>query len=277
MRYIRIILNLSLLGLFCSANSDLNKALEEFEEKNRKIDEKYSPFYDEKVDYSKFTGRVSDRDSSANILKIQSEYKNIKFFRAGDMVLFNVSVKGEAEGEACTGYVRGVENSYFILYVQALNRCWDGDTYFRRGTFLLFNSEALSKRIKDVTLYRAVLLRRRKDFLAQLNDVNTFVWGYDQERIKLAAEYDKKLAEIETAKSQAMDRLLSRKLDQIRLRELLIEKLTFLDKDLEHYRVDKDELLYDRWNVDHDLGKPVKRRPQKIKVHKNDYDPLIGI
>ena len=39
-----------------------------------------SGVYDEKVDYSFFIGRVTDRDDLGTTLKIKTENKNIKFF-----------------------------------------------------------------------------------------------------------------------------------------------------------------------------------------------------
>ena len=50
-------------------------------------------FYDPKHDYSTFTGRVTDRDDTASIVKISSENRNIKFFRSGDMVRFRLASK----------------------------------------------------------------------------------------------------------------------------------------------------------------------------------------
>ncbi len=39
-------------------------------------------FMDPKVDYSRFGGRVSDKDDAGNILKIKVENNNAKFFKA---------------------------------------------------------------------------------------------------------------------------------------------------------------------------------------------------
>ena len=37
-------------------------------------------FYDKTFDYSKFSGRVTDRDATASIVKVSSETKNVRFF-----------------------------------------------------------------------------------------------------------------------------------------------------------------------------------------------------
>ena len=88
-------------------------------------------FYDPKIDYSKFSGRVTDKDDSGTIIKIQSESKNIKFFKASDQLKFWVAKK--RDDRPCSANVRSVEDSYLILFVKNLYPCW-GEAYnFRRG------------------------------------------------------------------------------------------------------------------------------------------------
>lgn len=216
-------------------------------------------FYDPKYDYSQFTGRVTDRDDTNAIVKISSENKNIKFFRSGDPVRFRLAAQNT---RFCRGYVRSVEKEYFVLYVQDITLCWGKNDYFRRGSLLVFNSDTLASRVRDASTYRIVLLRRRSDFYKQLNDVNHFVWSYEQEKIKLAAEYDEKITALRQAKQKAMDMMATKKRDSINLQRELAYRLDQLDEDLEFYRVDKDDPKIDRWHLDHDLGKPVTRRPK---------------
>jgi hypothetical protein len=216
-------------------------------------------FYDPKYDYSVFTGRVTDRDDTNSIVKVTSENKNIKFFRSGDPVRFRLAAQNT---RLCRGYVRSIEKNYFVLYVQDITLCWGKNDYFRRGSLLVFNSDTLSSRVRDASTYRIVLLRRRSDFYKQLNDVNHFVWSYEQEKIKLAAEYDEKITALRQAKQKAMDMMSTKKRDSINLQRELAYRLDQLDEDLEFYRVDKDDPKIDRWHLDHDLGKPVAKRPK---------------
>ena len=147
--------------------------------------EKLDSWYDKGYDYSQFTGRVTDRDKSSNILKISSEDKNIKFFRAGDSVNFTVASK---DTDYCQGYVRNVEEKFFVIFVKDLFSCWGNNDYFRRGTLLHFNSKQLLSRVKEASKYRIVLLKRKKDFFRQLNDVNHFIWSYDQQKVLTASD-----------------------------------------------------------------------------------------
>jgi len=225
---------------------------------------KVDTFYDPDLDYSSFLGRVSDRDSSGNIIKIKTENQNVKFFRPGDKLFFKVAKL--IEREECEGYVRDVERDFFVVFVKDFYPCWGKDDYFRRGTQLNFRSLVLAKRVKDAAVYRVILLKRKRDFLRQLNQVNHFIWSFDQEKVQLAAEYDKQIVVIEKKKQKALDFLLVKKKDHINTQKELIYRLDKMDKDLTYYRIEKNQLLMDRWNNDHDLGLPVGKRPQEPKL-----------
>ncbi len=225
--------------------------------------QKLDSFYDPQTDYSVFTGRVSDRDESGNVFKVESENMNSKFFRAGDYVEF--TVPGRSEDKKCGAYVRSTEEHYFVLYLKDLYPCWEKGEYFRRGTILKFKADVLAKRVRDASLYRIVLIKRRQDFLKQLNEINHFLWSYDQQRMLRGSEYDKKIEELRLEKQKAMEAMITKKKDHIHLQKELMYRLDVLDQDLEFYRVERNELALDRWNEDHHLGLPVGERPQALK------------
>lgn len=220
-------------------------------------------FYDPNIDYSKFSGRVSDKDETATILKIQVETKNTKFFKASDPVEFRVANKLEAK--PCQGNVRANEGKYITIFVKNLYPCWGESYNFRRGTILIFESERLAQRVKDASRYRVALLSKRRDFLHQLNDVNKFVWGFSQVQVEVASEFDRKILEIQKQKEIAMSSLLAKKRDQIRLQRELTYRMDELDQDLSYYLVEKDELFTDRWHLDHEDGLPTYERPAPVK------------
>ena len=230
--------------------------------KQQKLIGELDSFYDAKVDYANFLGRTTDRDTSGNIIKISSDNGNIKFLQTGDSVSFSLP---KSKDKLCTGYVRGIEKKYFILYVKDYYPCWKKDDYFRRGTILFFRSPILASRVKDASIHRSLLIKKRKDFLRQLDETNNFLWSYDQKRILAAAEYDKKILELRHAKQKRLGKILSQKKDSIKLREELIKRLDTIDKDIDHYRIEIYERGFDRWNLDLDLGLPVSNRPSKLK------------
>lgn len=218
---------------------------------------------DPNVDYERFSGRVSDKDDDSRIFKVQVENNNTKFFRAGDQVLFKLNLK---EGkEFCKGFVRSVEDFHFTIFVESLVPCYSSTEYFRRGTVLNFYSKNLSQRVFEASKYREQLILRKEDFLKQLNGINHFLWTFDQQKVKTASEYDEQINRLQREKRKALDDMISLKQERLVLQNELMRKLNELDESLSFYRVERQELMTDRWNSDHDLGVPVGQRPQEIK------------
>ena len=215
------------------------------------------------VDYQNFTGRVSDKDDTGRVLKVKVENNNVKFFKAGDEVDFTINRKNTEL--PCRANVRSVEDFHFVIYVKNFENCYSSKKYFPRGMILNFNSQILAQRVFEATKYREILLLKKDSFLRQLNGLNNFLWGYDQEKIRVAAIYDEKINELRRQKRLAVDGLLKVKQEKILLQSELQSKLNTLDSSLDFYKVERQEYLTDRWNLDHDLGIPVSQRPLKYK------------
>ncbi len=237
------------------AKSALDKDLQQ------KVKEDVDSFFDPNVDYSLFSGRATDRDETASVLKVYSENKNTRFFKSGDQVLFQVHRSGTPW---CQGFVRKVDGDYFILFIKDIFSCWK-EKFFRRGTRLNFKAEVLAKRVKEASSFRLLLMKKKRDYFKQLNEINHFIWNYDQKKIQVAAEYDKKILNIQRQKSFALDELLEKKKDQVNIQRELMFRLSNLDEDLKFYRVRNSETTFDRWQKDHDLGLPVGNVPQENK------------
>lgn len=218
---------------------------------------------DPNVDYERFSGRVSDKDDASRIFKIQVENNNTKFFRAGDQVLFKLNLKDKKE--FCKGFVRSVEDFHFTIFVESLAPCYSNSEYFRRGTVLNFYSKTLALRVFEASKYREQLVLRKEDFLKQLNDINHFLWTFDQQKVKTAADYDEEINRLQREKRKALDDMITLKQERLVLQNELMKKLNELDESLLFYRVERQELMTDRWNSDHDLGLPVGQRPQQMK------------
>ena len=128
----------------------------------------------------------------------------------------------------------------------------------------------MARRVLEGSAYRNILLQRRRDLFGQLNDVNHIIWTFDQQRVLLAADYDKKILELQKLKQREIDNLISKKKDNLKLQRELIKRVDQLDRDLELYRVEKNELYVDRWHMDQDLGLPVQKRPQELKPYDEE-------
>ena len=219
---------------------------------------------DPAIDYSRFVGRVTDKDDSGRIFKIKVENNNAKFFRSADVVYFRV--QGFEKRDRCKSFVKNVEDFYFTVYVENLNPCWSEKEYFKRGTILQFESNVLSTRVFEAMKYREMLVNRKNDFLKQLNGINNFLWTFDQQKVKVAADYDQRIVEMQKARQKALDDLIQMKQEQMNVQTELMRKLNELDGSLKYYQIERQELISDRWNMDHDAGLPVGHRPQELKV-----------
>jgi hypothetical protein len=158
-----------------------------------------------------------------------------------------------------------VEDFHFSIYVETLSPCYSTSEYFRRGTVLHFYSKVLATRVFEASKYREQLILRKEDFLKQLNDINHFVWTFDQQKVKKASDFDEQINRLQRQKRKALDDMISEKQEKLVLQNELMKKLNELDESLKFYRVERQELLTDRWQTDHDLGLPVGQRPQKIR------------
>ena len=218
---------------------------------------------DPNVDYEHFSGRVSDKDDSARIFKVNVENNNTKFFRAGDQVEFKVNL--QANRDYCKAFVRNVEDFHFTIYVESLAPCYSNEEYFRRGTVLNFYSKQLALRVFEASKYREQLVVRKEDFLKQLNGINHFIWTFDQQKVKTATDYDQQINQLQREKRKALDEMITLKQERLVLQNELMKKLNELDESLLFYRVERQELMTDRWNLDHDSGLPFGQRPQDMK------------
>lgn len=227
------------------------------------VDKANNAFIDPTVNYQEFMGRVSDKDKSGRILKIKVENNNTKFFKAGDSLSFRVN-KHKTKFP-CSGSVKNTEDFFFIIYVSDLDSCWPNGKYFPRGMQLNFESKDLANRVFEASKFREVLLLRKDGFLNQLNNINNFIWTYNQQKIKTASTFDDKINELKKQRQRAIDGLLQKKQESLLLQVELQKKLNGLDESLQHYRVERQEYLLDRWNLDHDLGGPFPQRPMPLK------------
>lgn len=229
--------------------------------------------YDGTYDYAKFSGRVTDRDNTTSIVKVSSENRNIKFFRAGDLVEFKI--QNNLDADYCQGFVRSIEENYFVIFIKDLSPCFPKEEYFRRGTALIFQSVKLAERVREASVYRASLITKKKDFLGQLNNINQNIWNFEEKKIQIAAEFDKRIAELEKEKIKALDQALSSKTDEIKLQRELGYRLDNIDKELRFYRIERGEPLFDRWHLDQDLGYPVYQKPEEIRSKRVDSESRI--
>ena len=216
------------------------------------------PQYDPAKDYSRFFGRVTDKNDAERVLKIQSNTRNVHFLKIGDLLTFEIKI-GVAKKHPCRAHVKSSgEADYLVIRVEELGPCWDRSRYFRRGTFLYFTSPVMQTRVRDAMAFRTLLLRRKEDFLGQLNDINHFLASYDQQKLLAVSLYERKIVELQRRKQKSKNSLAGKKNDYLRLQREMVRELSALDKDLKFYRIHPEEDNRDGWKTELRFGLPVK-------------------
>ncbi len=247
----RMFLLLSSVVIFVSTDITLGNILTENEDFS-------SLNYDPGRDYSRFTGRVTDKNDAERILKIQAETKNVQFLKIGDLLTFEIK-SGLGKKLPCRAHVKSSgEAHYLVIRVEELGPCWNRSHYFRRGTLLYFTSVLMQTRVRDATAFRTLLLRRKEDFLKQLNGINHFLASYDQQKLLAVAQYDQQIMELQRKKQRSMNSLINKKSDYIRLQKVMVKKLDALDKDLEFYKIHQEKNTRDGWKSELLFGIPVE-------------------
>ena len=205
--------------------------------------------YDKNFDYSRFIGRMTDKDDSGNIFKIFSKNTIVKLLRSGDTVFFKRPLGVE---RYCKGSVRNTEEAnYFVLHVQNLAPCLKkGEERILRGSKLQFLSQQLNARVKEAHHHYDHLLKKRKNFLKQLNEINHFLWTYRQQKIKTTAKYGQEIVKLQKAQQRAMDVLKEKKKDSILLQRELNQRIDKLDQNLDFYYIEKKENIRESWKQD---------------------------
>ena len=103
-------------------------------------------------------------------------------------------------------------------------------------------------RIRDAALFRTQLLERREASYNQLNEINHFLWTYDQQKVTVSAEFDRSIQELQKEKEEAVSSLVSKKSNSLKIQKKLSRNLEIMDRELEFYTVDNEghgELLDD--------------------------------
>lgn len=218
--------------------------------------------------YSVFYARLTDRNESSEILKFNTENPNVKLFQAGDQV--KIFIASRLEGPSCIGYVRDIEDQYMVVALKNVKQCWDEFGGLRRGAMVKIESQMLSKRIVDAGIFRDVLIKRKNDYLGQLKEVNKFLLNFKQYKLEEIAKIEKEIISLEEKKLIKVSALMAKRKDFIHLQRELNFRLDKLDEDIENYRLERVELLRDRWAKDQDFGRPYSNRPQEIKNWPDD-------
>jgi hypothetical protein len=198
---------------------------------------------------SHFTGRVSRLNSPAKLLRVRTDFENIKFLNRKDRIEFWSDSFPDLR---CIASLEGKTNDYFLIKVPDYESCVKR-VHFTTGTFLHFRSEDLLENVKIAKELIEILQKKRfameakkerhqRDLSGHVEKVDAVNKRYEVLRQKLEIEWQKELSSLEEDKARTF---LEFKNAEARLNEI--------DYKLEAYRIEDHNLKLDRWSLDPSL------------------------
>lgn len=193
-----------------------------------------------------FSGRISKTNTVARLLRIRTDFANIKFLNRRDRIDFwNESYPAFR----CRGFVEGRTNDYLLIKIPDFEQCLRS-VHFTTGSYLHFESADLNQSVdlakEVVTILQKKRLaitakksRHQLDLDSHVDRVDVVNKRYEILRQKLEIEWQKELASLEEDKSRTYAEF---KNAEARLNEI--------DTKLEAYRIEDNNLKLDRWSLD---------------------------
>lgn len=193
-----------------------------------------------------FSGRISRFSRDIKTIKVKVDFANLKYLNPRDRLEFwderNTTQK-------CKGYVIGRSADFVLLKAPDLATC-EKFLLITAGAYLKFYSKDLENNLemgKDVV---SLLLKKRmaiqgqmdlrqKEIDAHLERVGAVNARYDLLRKKLEMEWQKELNSLEEDRVQSL-----------RLAKDLEQRRDEIDKKLELYKVNDENMTLDRWSLD---------------------------
>lgn len=193
-----------------------------------------------------FSGRISRLNGPARLMRIRTDFANIKFLSRKDRVEFWNETYPD---QRCMSLVEGRTNDYLLLRVPDYGNCIR-KVHFTTGTYLHFNSPDLEQTVQiagelvEILQKKRLAMNAKKErhkreldgFVEKVDAVNK---RYEILRQKLEIEWQKELAAVEEDKSRSFTEF---KNAEARVNEI--------DTKLETYRVEDHNLKLDRWSLD---------------------------
>lgn len=193
-----------------------------------------------------FSGRISRLNGPARLVRIRTDFANIKFLNRKDRVEFWNETYPD---HRCTALVEGRTNDYLLLRIPQYETCIR-KVHFTTGTYLHMESPDLEQTTKIARELVEILLKKRLAMNAKMQRHQKELDGYVEKvdavnkryeilRQKLEIEWQKELAEVEEDKANSFTEF---KNAEARVNEI--------DTKLETYRIDDHNLKLDRWSLD---------------------------
>lgn len=193
-----------------------------------------------------FSGRVARMNQIAKLVRIRTDFANIKFLNKGDRIEF---WNENYTSMRCRAFVEGRTNDYFLIRIPEMDKCLRS-VHITTGSTINFESADLNYSVdlaKDVVgilqkkrlAMQAKKNRHQRDLDGHVDRVDVVNKRYEILRQKLEIEWQKELAALEEDKARTYAEF---KNAEARMNEI--------DTKLEAYRIEDHNLKLDRWSLD---------------------------
>lgn len=198
---------------------------------------------------SLFTGTISRLNGPAKLIRVRTDFVNIKFLNKKDRVEFWSESHPE---QRCIALVEGRTNDYLLLRIPQYEYCIRR-VHFTTGSYLHFQSSDLAETVKVAGELVQVLQKKRlamtskkerhyRELNAHVEKVAAVNKRFEILRQKLEIEWQNELSALEEDKARSFTEY---KEAEARLNEI--------DTKLEAYRIEDHNLKLDRWSLDPSL------------------------
>ena len=111
---------------------------------------------------------------------------------------------------------------------------------------------------------REDILLKKDAYLKQLAEANNFTWNFDLEREKMLNDFDQRLLALKNEKVNSIEDLNRKKVETVKVQGELLSEINSLEELLKFYRLDRREVLKDRFHADYDTSAPVDK-PARVQ------------
>jgi hypothetical protein len=220
-------------------------------------------FLDPTLDYSETYGRVSDYDPAVRVLKVKVENDYTRFLKPDDRIYLRPE-RIAKRNLSCVATIKKTEPYYFVAELDDWAQCLKSTNDMRRGLVVLVFGEILEVRVKQAAKMREDILMKKDSYLKQLAEANNFTWNFDLEREKLLNDFDQRLQALKNEKVNSIEALNRKKVDTVQVQGELMSEIHQLEELLKFYRLDRREVLKDRFYSDYDTSAPVDK-PARVE------------
>lgn len=193
-----------------------------------------------------FSGRVSRINEKVRMVRIRSEFENMRFLNKKDRVEFWLHPFHKSR---CEGSIIGKTNSYLLLKIPNMSAC-RVSMKFTVGSYIRLYSKDLAGNISVAEDLIKILLKKRLAIDSMIKKTEAELEGYVEKveavnkrfqslRAQLELEWQKSLTNLENDKS-----VILRNYNDLKIR------MGEVDHKLEQYKVEDSNLKYDRWSLD---------------------------